>query len=60
MSIRGRAAIVGIGEIPTLRQYPGRTIYSLASDAARLAIADAGLVKDQIDGLITSGSDVIF
>lgn len=58
MSIRGRAAIVGIGEIPTLRQYPGRTIYSLASDAARLAIADAGLVKDQIDGLITSGSDV--
>ena len=59
MSLRGKAAIVGIGEIATERQYPGRTAYSLCTDAARLAIADAGLSKKDIDGLITSGEDVL-
>ena len=56
--LRAKAAIVGIGELPTLRQYPGRSLYSLSADAARLAIADAGLSKEDIDGLITSGPDV--
>ena len=57
MTLRGKAAIVGIGEIPTRRTYAGRTTFSLCSEATRLAIADAGLRKQDIDGLVTRGSD---
>ena len=58
MTLRGKTAIVGIGEVPTLRTYPGRTTNSLLTEASRLAIADAGLHKEDIDGIITRGSDV--
>jgi acetyl-CoA acetyltransferase len=58
MSLRAQAAIVGIGELPTRRTYPGRTTQSLCTEAARLAIADAGLRKEDVDGLVTRGSDV--
>src|SRR5947209_19631006 len=58
MSLRGKAAIIGIGEVPTRRTYPGRTTYSLCAEAARLAIADTGLRKEDIDGLVTRGSDI--
>src|SRR5919109_3924165 len=58
MTLRGEAAIVGIGELPTRRTYPGRTTNSLCTEAARLAIADAGLRKEDVDGLVTRGSDV--
>lgn len=58
MSIRGKAAIVGIGEVPTRRAYPGRTVWGLAAEAARLAIEDSGLKKRDIDGLITEGGSI--
>ena len=43
MTLRGKAAVVGFGELPTLRTYPGRTTHSLCAEAARLAIADCRL-----------------
>ncbi len=52
MSIRGSAAIVGYHEIPTRRMYQGRSNWSLLTEAALGAIRDAGLRKDDIDGLI--------
>ena len=55
MSLRGRGAIVGIGEVPTRRIYEGRSMYGLCAEAAGLAIADAGITKDDIDGLVTDG-----
>ena len=58
MSLRGKTAIVGIGEIPTQRTYPGRSAYSLCAEATNLAITDSGLRKADIDGLITSGSNM--
>lgn len=58
MSLRGKAAIIGIGELPSQRVYPGRTLYSLAAEAAHAAILDAGLRKEDIDGLITEGGMV--
>ena len=57
MSLRGAAAIVGIGELPTKRNYPGRSAYSLCIEASKLAIDDAGLRHQDIDGLITSAED---
>lgn len=56
MSLRGTTAIVGIGELPTQRGYPGRSMLGLCADAARLAIEDAGLRKEDIDGLIVDGT----
>ncbi len=52
MSTRGRAAIVGFYEIPTEKELPGRSTYSVLAEVARGAIADAGLRADEIDGLI--------
>jgi hypothetical protein len=54
MSIRGKTAIVGIGETPTdrLGSKPGEPRKSTAEYlawAARLAIEDAGLTKKDFD-----------
>lgn len=48
---RGKSAIVGVGEIPTGR-YSDQGAISFALDAARQAIADSGLDKDDIDFVI--------
>ncbi len=47
------AAIVGIGE-SAVGQVPDRSTLQLQSDAARAALADAGLTFEDIDGLITT------
>ena len=52
MSIRGQTAIVGFHEIPTEKEYPGRTTIGLLAEVSLGAITDSGLRKDDIDGLI--------
>ncbi|MDO8674106.1 MAG: hypothetical protein Q7O66_22055 [Dehalococcoidia bacterium] len=53
MALRGKAAIVGFAELPSVRSHPGRTAASLMAETSAMAIQDAGLRKEQIDGLIT-------
>jgi acetyl-CoA acetyltransferase len=48
---RGRTAIVGTGEVPTGR-FPDKGAISFALEAARHAIRDAGIEKDEIDFVI--------
>ena len=55
MTLRGKTAVVGIGEVPTRRLLEGRTLYGLCAEAAKMAITDAGLHKQDIDGLVTDG-----
>jgi acetyl-CoA acetyltransferase len=52
-SLRGKVAIIGIGQSP-VGKVPGRSPLWLAADAARKAIADAGLHKSDIDGVLSS------
>jgi acetyl-CoA C-acetyltransferase len=52
MSARGKAAIAGFYEIPTEKELPGRSTYSVLAEVARGAITDAGLRAEDIDGLI--------
>lgn len=49
--LRGVAAITGLGMTPMGRIF-GKSETELAADAIRLAIADAGLEKPQVDGLL--------
>ncbi|SVD20678.1 uncharacterized protein METZ01_LOCUS373532, partial [marine metagenome] len=54
-TLRGQVAIVGaadtaVGKVPQL----GAT--QLCIDAARRALEDAGITKDQVDGLVTCNS----
>ncbi|MEC7803673.1 MAG: thiolase family protein, partial [Pseudomonadota bacterium] len=56
-TLRGQVAIVGaadtaVGKVPQL----GAT--QLCIDAARRALEDAGITKDQVDGLVTCNSMV--
>ena len=51
MSLRDKYAIVGIGYTPQGR-IPGRTALSFHLEACANAIADAGLKREDIDGLI--------
>ncbi|MDO8674103.1 MAG: hypothetical protein Q7O66_22040 [Dehalococcoidia bacterium] len=53
MTLRGKAAIVGFAELPNVRSLPGRSSASLLSEVSAMAIQDAGLRKEEIDGLIT-------
>ncbi len=50
--LRGRAAIVGLAELAPTKKPEGRTPLELISEAAMAAIADAGLTRGDIDGLV--------
>lgn len=52
-SLRGKVAIIGIGLSP-VGKVPGRSPLWLAADAARKAVADAGISKGEIDGVLSS------
>ena len=47
----GKVAIIGVGQSPFVRQYPG-SIRELAFDAFKVAMADARLATDQIDASV--------
>ncbi|EQB14312.1 thiolase family protein [Novosphingobium lindaniclasticum] len=49
--LSGKAAIVGVGA-SGFAQRPDASVFQFAGDALVAAVADAGLVKEQIDGLI--------
>ena len=51
MNMKDKAAIVGVGYTPQGR-IPGRSAMSFHVEAAKNAIADAGLRRDEVDGLI--------
>lgn len=53
MSLRGRAAIIGIAERPPSRYTEGETTLGMLAEIARQAVADAGMELGEVDGLIT-------
>ncbi|MGY3482838.1 acetyl-CoA acetyltransferase [Bradyrhizobium sp. USDA 4011] len=52
-SLRGKVAVIGIG-LSAVGKVPGRSPLSLAAEAARNALADAGLEKSEVDGVLSS------
>jgi len=52
VDLRGRTAIIGVGATEQ-GELPGRTANQIGVEAIELALADAGLTKADVDGLIT-------
>ena len=57
MSLKGKAAIIGIGELQPMKIPPKRTGMGLIAEAASRAIYDAGLTKEDIDGIMGEPPD---
>ena len=49
------AAIVGVAESNELGTVPGKSALALHAEAASNALADAGVERDEVDGLLTAG-----
>jgi len=50
---KGKIAIVGIGEVPT-GWYPDRSEWDIIYDSCMMAVKDAGISKDEVEGVICS------
>ncbi len=55
MSVKGRCAIVGLGVTPMGKIY-GRNATDFAIEAIELALRDAGLERDEVDGLLINAN----
>ena len=55
MSIKGKSAIVGLGVTPMGKIY-GRSPSDFAAQAIKLALDDAGLQKEEVDGLLINAN----
>ena len=53
--LRGRVAIMGAGEADEHGKLPHKSAFQLHAEAARNALADAGLAKDQVDAVFSAG-----
>lgn len=51
----GKAAIAGVGESDEMGVVPHKTALQLHAEASRNALAEAGLTKNDVDGLFTAG-----
>ncbi len=55
MGVKGKCAIAGLGVTPMGKIY-GRSATDFALEAIELALADAGLQKDEVDGLLINAN----
>lgn len=54
MSLKRKAAIIGIADLKPQKDPAGETALSLCAKAAKLTVEDAGLMKKDIDGLLVA------
>ncbi len=57
--LRGTVAIVGAAESDELGRLPGKSALTLHMEAARNALADAGLRKEDVDAVFTAGRNMV-
>ena len=55
MSIKGKCAIVGLG-VTAMGKVYGRSASDFAAEAIHIALEDAGLKKEEVDGLLINAN----
>ncbi|MEO8953536.1 MAG: thiolase family protein [Ktedonobacteraceae bacterium] len=55
MSVKGKCAIVGLG-VTAMGKIYGRSASDFAAEAIKLALDDAGLTKEEVDGLLINAN----
>src|SRR2546427_9454533 len=55
MSVKGKSAIVGLG-VTAMGKIYGRSASNFAAEAIKLALDDAGLTKEEVDGLLINAN----
>ena len=55
MSIKGKCSIVGLG-VTAMGKVYGRSASDFAAEAIHMALEDAGLKKEQVDGLLINAN----
>ena len=55
-TMRGRVAIVGAAESDEMGKLPHKSAFALHAEAARNALADAGVRKDDVDAVFSAGT----
>src|SRR5579875_2877608 len=58
-SISGKTAIVGVAESDEIGKVPDKPVMMLHAEAARNALDEAGLTRNDVDGLLTAGTSVL-
>ena len=58
-SVKNNVAIIGASETTELGRIPHLSAIALHADAARNAIADCGISKDEIDGIACAGQSPV-
>jgi acetyl-CoA acetyltransferase len=53
-SVKNKVAVIGFSETTDIGKVPGMSAMMLAADAAMNAVKDAGISKDQIDGVFST------
>jgi len=53
--MRGRVAVVGVAESDEMGKLPHKSAFALHAEAARNALADAGLTKSDVDAVFSAG-----
>ena len=59
MSLRMSVAIVGAAETDSVAIQPDKSAIQLHAEAAFNALADAGLTKDDVDGVLCAGQSPV-
>lgn len=58
-SLSKKAAIVGVAESDQIGKVPDKPVLMLHAEAARNALEEAGLTKNDVDGLLTAGTSTL-
>jgi acetyl-CoA acetyltransferase len=59
MSAKNQVAIIGAAETDTVGVIPDKSSLQLHAEAARNALADAGIARDQVDGILCAGESPV-
>jgi acetyl-CoA acetyltransferase len=59
MSVKGKVAVIGAAETDTVGVIPDKSMIQLHAESAFNALRDAGISKDEVDGILCAGASPV-